>query len=278
MPTLTDQRHVDYMCNKLFGQHASSLVPISKSLQIRIPMNLQPAAEQKQTHNQLLKLYTVKDLYSSLYPDYLNVVGILKNVQHVNISNRDSRRLPFFARGTGDKADEVISLSKLKSTYIGDLHSTIDSNSIPILLIEDGFSSLTSLLLSTTHNYIIVIQQAKRMLASNLEPYLEVRITSDQIKIIGKYVPMLMEHGWLDITAAGVEEAADRFESLNSISPEIITRNQMNIRVRITDINFIKFEFVCVLCNGGTLLSTAKCINKCQQPRPAMKIFIRITV
>jgi len=65
---------------------------------------------------------------------------------------------------------------------------------------------------------------------------------------------------------------------LTHISPEIITRNELNIRVKIIDINFIKFEFVCVLCNGGTLLSTAKCINKCAQPRPAMKIFMRVTV
>ena len=65
---------------------------------------------------------------------------------------------------------------------------------------------------------------------------------------------------------------------LNQISPEIITRNALNIRVRIVDINFIKFEFVCLLCSGGTLLSTAKCINRCANPRPVMKIFIRVTV
>lgn len=44
------------------------------------------------------------------------------------------------------------------------------------------------------------------------------------------------------------------------------------------DISFIKFEFVCQICKGGTLLSSAKCINKCVQPRPLMRIFIRVMI
>lgn len=73
---------------------------------------------------------------------------------------------------------------------------------------------------------------------------------------------MLVDNPFLDIDQEHVQ--ANRQTSiLTMISPEIVTRNMLNIRVKIIDINFIKFEFVCVLCNGGTLLSTARCINKC---------------
>ena len=58
----------------------------------------------------------------------------------------------------------------------------------------------------------------------------------------------------------------------------MIVRNQLNVKVRIIDINFIKFEFVCALCNGGCLLSIAKCINKCRHPKAALKIYMRVTV
>ena len=58
----------------------------------------------------------------------------------------------------------------------------------------------------------------------------------------------------------------------------IITRNILIIRAKIIDINFIKFEFVCQLCKGGTLLSSARCINNCKFPRPLMRIFMRITI
>jgi hypothetical protein len=96
----------------------------------------------------MLKLYTVKDLFSTLVPDHINVVGILKNVQHINVNFRDNKRAP----------DEAVSLNKLQNKYIGELHSTADENHLPIVLIEDGFSPLTSLLLSTDNHYIIVIQ------------------------------------------------------------------------------------------------------------------------
>ena len=115
----------------------------------------------------MLKLYTVKDLFSNLVPDYINVVGILKNVQHINVNFRDNR-----------KTDEAVSLNKLQNKYIGELHSTSDENHLPIVLIEDGFSPLTSLLLSTDNHYIIVIQQAKRILSSNLELYVQIPIST----------------------------------------------------------------------------------------------------
>lgn len=50
------------------------------------------------------------------------------------------------------------------------------------------------------------------------------------------------------------------------------------MRAKVIDINFVKFEFVCQLCKGGTLLSMAKCINACKNPRPLMRIFIRCTI
>lgn len=53
----------------------------------------------------------------------------------------------------------------------------MDENNLPIILIEDGFSPLTSLLLSTSNHYIIVIQQAYRKISSNLEIYLEIKIS-----------------------------------------------------------------------------------------------------
>lgn len=62
------------------------------------------------------------------------------------------------------------------------------------------------------------------------------------------------------------------------ITPDIITRNILLIKAKITDIIFIKFEFVCQLCKGGTLLSSARCINNCSNPRPLMKIFMRVSV
>ena len=45
VPTLTDQKHVDYICRKLFGSNMSSLLPIKKVLQMKLPLSLHPAAE-----------------------------------------------------------------------------------------------------------------------------------------------------------------------------------------------------------------------------------------
>ena len=83
--------------------------------------------------------------------------------------------------------------------YIGEIHSTHDDNHMPIILTEDGFSPLTSLLLSTSNHYIIVIQQAKRYLSSNLELYLEIKISQSNIRIIGKFIPMLVNNPYLDL-------------------------------------------------------------------------------
>jgi hypothetical protein len=65
---------------------------------------------------------------------------------------------------------------------------------------------------------------------------------------------------------------------INYVSPEIITRNLLFMRAKITDITYIKFEFVCQLCKGGTLLSSARCINNCFNPRPLMKLFMRVVI
>lgn len=45
----------------------------------------------------------------------------------------------------------------MQNKYIGEIHSTSDENQLPIILVEDGFSPLTSLLLSTSNHYILVI-------------------------------------------------------------------------------------------------------------------------
>ena len=80
-------------------------------------------------------------------PDYVNVIGILKNVQHINVSANASKQ----------KDKDNVSLINMQNKYIGELHSTCDENSLPIILVEDGFSPLTSLLLSTSNHYILVI-------------------------------------------------------------------------------------------------------------------------
>lgn len=47
---------------------------------MKIPITLQAAAEQKKKDNVMMKLYTVKDLFYHMRPDFVNVVGIFKNV------------------------------------------------------------------------------------------------------------------------------------------------------------------------------------------------------
>jgi hypothetical protein len=47
---------------------------------------------------------------------------------------------------------------------------------------------------------------------------------------------------------------------------------------RVIDLNFIKFEFVCGLCDSGVMLSLSKCVNACQHPKPQLKIQIICTV
>jgi len=41
-----------------------------------------------------------------------------------------------------------MTLASLKNRYIGELHSLKDLNTMPVILIEDGFSPLTSQLLT----------------------------------------------------------------------------------------------------------------------------------
>lgn len=89
VPTLTDQKHVEFICRKLFKENASSLIPIKRVLQMKIPITLSAAAEQKKKNNVMMKLYTVKDLFYHMRPDYVNIVGIFKNVQHININLRE---------------------------------------------------------------------------------------------------------------------------------------------------------------------------------------------
>eukprot|EP00347_Sterkiella_histriomuscorum_P016140 403354333 len=110
-------------------------------------------------------------------------------------------------------------------------------------------------------------------MSSNLEIYLETKICVQNINTLGKPADNLLE----DRTA--IQDFKDQnITSINFISPEIVTRNTLLIKARIIDINFIKFEFTCQLCKGGTLLSSARCINNCKNPRPLLKIFMRITI
>ena len=88
-----------------------------------------------------------------MHPEYINVVGILKNVQHINVQQAKKMQSNFLK----DKNEEQISLNNMVNKYIGEIHSTHDDNHMPIILTEDGFSPLTSLLLSTSNHYIIVI-------------------------------------------------------------------------------------------------------------------------
>jgi len=76
---------------------------------------------------------------------------------------------------------------------------------------------------------------------------------------------------------AGLKEVS-KVTMLNTFNGEVIQRNKMYVFCRIVDINFINFEFLCELCEGGIMLSTAKCINQCTNPRPKLRIFMRCTI
>lgn len=76
----------------------------------------------------------------------------------------------------------------------------------------------------------------------------------------------------------GLNEQIAYYTDLKSLSSEVIHRDRLFIYGKIVDINFIKFEFVCDLCEGGTVLSFSKCINYCQNPRPVLKLFMRCTI
>lgn len=57
-----------------------------------------------------------------------------------------------------------------------------------------------------------------------MEIYLEVKIATSNIKIIGKFIPMLVQNPYLDLEREGHLENK-KITLLNQISPEIITRN-----------------------------------------------------
>jgi hypothetical protein len=65
---------------------------------------------------------------------------------------------------------------------------------------------------------------------------------------------------------------------IRNITGETIQRNLLIIYAKVVDINFIKFEFTCELCNNGTLLSFTKCINYCRVPRPKLNLVMRVTI
>ena len=111
-----------------------------------------------------------------------------------------------------------------------------------------------------------------------------VEIKPTHVKVIGRLVPgftykdiVPVEQGKI-CENLGPNEQTEYYTNLNSLSSEVFLRKRLFIYGQIVDINFIKFEFVCELCDGGTLLSIAKCINYCVNPRPVLKIFMRCTV
>jgi hypothetical protein len=196
----------------------------------------------------------MEDLYKNLKSDYVSVVGNLVNLMVASESDQK------YYEKNSKKFDY------LKNAYIGEVKSLTDDNLIPILLIEEEFCALTSILLSSS--YVVIIKNARRVLSNNLEIYLETVITNENLMILGK------EGIIHDANTINDKE----YSMINFISPEIITRNRLLINGRVSDINFIKFEFVCQLCKGGTMVSIAKCINSCKNPRPLMKIFMRCTI
>lgn len=118
-------------------------------------------------------------------------------------------------------------------------------------------------------NQVVLIKGARKLLSNNLEIYLEVSVNKESTHLLGQASHELLLNS---------HKSKRVYTMFSNISPEIITRNVFHFRAKITDITFIKFEFVCQICKGGTLLSSAKCINKCLNPRPLMRIFIRVMV
>lgn len=150
-----------------------------------------------------------------------------------------------------------------------ELKSLQDNNRIPLIFVENGFNQLTSQLLS---NNIVVCCQCTRHLSANLEIYLECHISEQTVKVLGMTVPGFQ---YEDILPSKIE---DQITRIVAISGEVIQRNRVFVYARVIDLNFIKFEFVCELCDGGTLLSLCKCINQCMRPKPVLKIHIICTV
>jgi hypothetical protein len=74
-----------------------------------------------------------------------------------------------------------------------------------------------------------------------------------------------------------IEGAEHKLAQISQLSSEIIIRNKLLIYARVTDLQFIKFEFVCSYCND-CMLSLTKCLSGCEDPRPALKIQIMCSV
>lgn len=150
-----------------------------------------------------------------------------------------------------------------------------------MIFIENGFSEITSHLISS---HLVVCVKAKRYLTSNLEIFVMAEIDRSSVKVLGCLVPGFSYKDIVPVEIGtvcenlGPNEQIEFYTNLDSLSSEKITRKRLFVYGRIVDINFIKFEFVCELCGGGTLLSLAKCINYCQNPRPVLKLFMRCTV
>lgn len=91
-------------------------------------------------------------------------------------------------------------------------------------------------------------------MSANLEVYFECSISERNVKIIGRLSPGLTIDDLIN-----QKKHDEQITKLISISGEIILRNIILVYAKIIDINFIRFEFVCELCNEGTLLSLSKC-------------------
>ena len=109
-------------------------------------------------------LYSLEDIFSQVPSNNFEVVGRLENVVMLQ----------------ADKS--TTTLASLKNRYIGELHSLKDLNTVPVIFTEDGFSPLTSQLLTQR---IVVVLRAERKLSSNLEIYLSVTILPHTVFILG---------------------------------------------------------------------------------------------
>ena len=101
----------------------------------------------------------------------------------------------------------------------------------------------------------MVCCQCTRLLSANLEIYLECQISEKTVKVLGMTVPGFQ---YEDILTKRIE---DKITRIVAIHGDVIQRNRLFVYARVIDLNFIKFEFVCELCEGGTMLSLSKCIN-----------------
>ena len=133
-------------------------------------------------------------------------------------------------------------------------------------------------------SHLVVCIKGKRYLSSNLEIFVMTEVKATNVKVLGRLVPGFSYQDIVPVEIGkscenlGPNERSVFFTSLRTLVGSTLQRNRLFVYGRIVDINFIKFEFVCELCTGGTLLSIAKCINYCKQPRPILKLFMRCTI